>query len=375
MVAADDIEPGGVRLAVTSLLGADPGAVDWQLSDVEHHQVHSTTGWLARLTGVTATGEPWSLVVKATRLGTSEAGALWTSAADPAHRNYWKREYLAFATGLLGALPGRLRAPRCLLTTEPAPDHAWIWMQDVQGTSGRRWSHEHFAAAASDLGTTQGSYLAGTPLPRDEWLSSGWLRSWFADVSAAWRETSDDATLWRDERLAPLLPLWPKMADFASGADTLLAMLDAAPQTIIHGDFWPPNLFTVGDGRTVAVDWSSVGIGTVAHDLDQITLDPVWMQLREPAEIEVLERTVLAAYADGLRLAGADVADSDLRRWYAAAAALHFGLNAGLIARGLRAPEQVAAQEQRWQRPFAEIVARRAPVVARALDLGLGALG
>ena len=77
-------------------------------------RIHSVTGGLFR---VRADGE--TLVLKIVRRGVDEdPGGLWVSGADPSHRNYWKREWLAFDSGLLDRLPGRLRAPRSVLTEQ-----------------------------------------------------------------------------------------------------------------------------------------------------------------------------------------------------------------------------------------------------------------
>ena len=113
------------------------------------------------------------------------------SGADPSHRNYWKREWLAFDSGLLDALPGRLRAPRTLLTTQPSDDECWIWMADVVGRHGAALELDDYATIAYDLGTTQGAFAAGE-LPRHEWLSRRWLRSWMPEFS--WRRNIRSCT-------------------------------------------------------------------------------------------------------------------------------------------------------------------------------------
>ncbi|MEO6715416.1 MAG: hypothetical protein ABIM89_18600, partial [Mycobacteriales bacterium] len=126
MLTPADLDPVDVRRAVTALLDRDPGEVPWETADVEHHLAHSTTAWLTRLRGQASDGTAWSLIVKATVRGVATGDNLWTSSPDPTHRNYWKREYLAFDSGLLGSLPGRLRAPRCLLTTSPSDEQGYI---------------------------------------------------------------------------------------------------------------------------------------------------------------------------------------------------------------------------------------------------------
>jgi hypothetical protein len=138
---------------------------------------------------------------------------------------------------------------------------------------------------------------------------------------------------------------------------------------MVHLDFWPTNLIAGVDGRTVALDWSSVGLGGIGQDLDQITLDPLWMQVIPGGDPDALERAVLPAYAAGLRTGGLDVDDAGLRRWYAAAAALRYVPMLAVQADIAGDRQRVENLEQRWGRSFAAITADRARVVARALGL------
>jgi len=84
---------------------------------------------------------------------------------------------------------------------------------------------------------------------------------------------------------------------------------------------------------------------------------------------------VLPAYVDGLHEAGAEVTDEQVRWWYAAAGSVHYTWMLGGIAQAAQNPDTVAAQERRFGRPFADLVADRARVVEHALRLGESALG
>ncbi|HET6815628.1 MAG TPA: hypothetical protein VFH66_00170 [Mycobacteriales bacterium] len=334
-----------------------------------HLRIHSVTGGVYRVRG-----EGFSIVVKVVRHGADGTpDGLWLSAAEPTHRNYWKREWLAFDSGLLGRLPGRLRAPRRLLTTEVSADECWIWMEDARGRHGPSLGLADFAAIAFALGTTQGAYAAGaTALPSDEWLSRDWLQGW-VDACARMVESLDDETLWRDERLRALGRLRPRVRALWRERSRLLDITDSAPRTLVHWDFWPSNLYVDNDD-VIAIDWSQVGLGCVAQDLDQITLDTVWMQVRPEESLDELERRVLPSYAAGLREAGLDVEASQLRRWYAAAAAARYAWMGAGQARILADPAAVAAQERRFGREYDAVLAVKARVVEHAIQLGEWAL-
>jgi phosphotransferase family enzyme len=374
----DDAEPldAGVRRAAETMLGRSAGDVSFRAVDVDPHlRIHSVTGGVVRVEGA-ADGEPFSLVVKKTRHGTDpDPAAMWVSGEHETHRNYWKREWLAYTSGVLGRLPGRLRAPRLLHATEPAAGEAWLFLEHVVGRPGTAWGPQHYARGAHDLGTTQGAFAAGSMvLPDDGWLSRGWLDEWVGTASRWWPLVDDDAA-WRDDRLAPMSALRPRARDVWAGRDRLLEIVHSAPQTVVHLDLWPTNVMIDPDGRAVAIDWSSVGLGALAQDLDQLTLDPVWMQVLPGADLGLLERAVVPSYAWGVRSAGYDASDAEVRRWYAAAAGVRQTSVLGTQADLATDPARVDGLERRWKQPFEAIVADRARALTRSIELAEEALG
>jgi hypothetical protein len=336
-------------------------------------RIHAVTGGVYR---VRAAGE--SLVIKIVRDGAGLAdatGGLWLAGADVGHRNYWKREWLAFDNGLLDSLPGRLRAPRTMLTTERDNGECWIWMEDVHGRIGADLTLDDYAQIGRDLGTTQGAYAAGTAaMPDDAWLSRGWLRGW-VEASGRNVDSIEADSPWSDGRLEAFRPLRIRALEIWQRRNELLAAVDLVPQTVVHLDFWPMNVAAGDDGTTIAIDWSQIGIGAVAQDLDQMTLDPVWMQVRPDADPRQLERLVLDGYVAGLQEAGLHVSAETVWSWYAAAAAVKYLPLFEHQVHLAGDPVAVAAQEKRFGRSFAQIIASRARVIERAVELGELALG
>ena len=360
-----DLDPADLARAI----GRRVATYDVQAMD-PHLRIHSVTGGIYRVSG-----DGFSLVVKVVRHGADATpDGLWGAGADPGHRNYWKREWLAFDSGLLGSLPGRLRAPHCLLTTQHSEGECWVWMEDVQGRHGRSLALDDYGLIAEALGSTQGAYAAGDcQLPDDEWLSRSWLRGW-VEACSPLVETLDDDRRWTDDLLIALRELRPRIRALWRERERLLEISETAPPTLTHWDFWPSNLYVAESGECVAIDWSQVGIGALAQDLDQLTLDPVWQQLRAEQSIDQLEQLVLDGYARGLREAGIEVTAAELRRWYAAAAALRFAWMAGGQADLVAEPDRVRAQEQRYDRAFATILATRTRAIGHAVALGEWAL-
>lgn len=103
---------------LTVLVGrsSDDSAV--VLSDWDVHRLHG--GWevsssLYRYSGRALSRgvlADWLLVLKIVRPSPERD--------NPAHWNYWRREPLAYQSGLLAALPAGLKAPRCYAIVEQA---------------------------------------------------------------------------------------------------------------------------------------------------------------------------------------------------------------------------------------------------------------
>jgi len=336
-----------------------------------HLRIHSITGGVFRVR--TNVG---SCVLKVIRRSTDATpDGLWGGDDEVHGRNYWKREWLAFASGLLDNLPGLLRGPRTLLATEPVPDECRIWMEDVAGRTGKSLELDNYDRIAYAAGTTHGAYASGSvSLPDDDWLSRDWLRGWVG-VCKQFVEKAREGEGWDEPRVAQVRALRSRIVSLWDARDELLAIAESAPRTITHWDFWPSNLYVGESGDVVAIDWSQVGIGGVTHDLDQITLDTVWMQIRPDESLDVLEELILAAYVRGLRDGGLDVSAAQVRRWYAATASLRYAWLAGGQAAMAADPHAVVAQERRLGRPFDAILAAKARVCERALSLGEWALG
>ena len=331
-----------------------------------HLRIHSVTGGVYRVRV-----EEDSCVIKVVRHGEdTTADGLWQSGADVGHRNYWKREWLAFDSGLLDSLPGQLRAPRALLTTEYDDTTCWIWMEDIGGRTGSALGLQDLDAIGYALGTTQGAYASGrAELPDYPWLSRRWLHGW-VDTCAAFIARLHDDSRWTDPRLEPLLPLRERVDALWSRRRELLEIADEPPLAITHWDLWPANLHAGDGGDAVAIDWSQIGISGLTHDLDQMTLDTVWMLVRPDEALEVLEEGILTAYIAGLHESGYAAHRSDIQRWYAAAAALRYSWLAGAQPDVADDAERVTFQESRFGRTFAGIVATKARVVAHAVGLG-----
>jgi hypothetical protein len=100
-------------------------------------------------------GQPvwWSLILK-------EIGAPAEGGYED-NWNYWKRETIAYGSGLLEDLPGGLGAPRCFKVEELADGTMRLWLEDLSASNDTPWSVDRYALAARHLGQFNGAGLAG----------------------------------------------------------------------------------------------------------------------------------------------------------------------------------------------------------------------
>jgi hypothetical protein len=298
--------------------------------------------------------------------------AHWRSGEDPSHWYYWRREVLAYESGLLASLPGALRAPGCLLVADRDDGSVALWLEDLPGQPATAWSIERYGVGARHLGAMQGAFLGGAALPSHPWLSRGWLRAY-----AAQRDDDllllDDPASWRDPRVADVFPNPPVDATKAMRRDQprFLDALDRLPQTLCHLDLHPANLFADGEQRTVAIDWSFVGLGAIGEDAGNLVPDAVLDFHVPAARIDELDASVARGYERGLRDAGWDGPASAVRLGMSATIAAKYAWILPALLRAVREDRELLNRRPlddavRWWAPTVRFLLARADE-ARAL--------
>ncbi len=124
-VTAPEIGAGdlnGIVRAALDAPGATPGA--WTATPLTHRIINEVTGGLWRVAGAAQIGDSvraWSVILKIIGGVTSDPTSPFAPTAEPGHWNYWRREPLVYASGLLDTLPAGLRAPRFFGTAMRGP--------------------------------------------------------------------------------------------------------------------------------------------------------------------------------------------------------------------------------------------------------------
>lgn len=312
---------------------------------------------------------PWSVIRKCVR----------DTGGDASEIRYWKREPLAYASGLLEQLSA-VDIPRCVQQDDDASGIV-LWLEDVQGAEGP-WTIKRFETVARDLGRLGGVYAAGRPVPQERWLSRRWLAGWVEQAATAFEEFSTAvndpllARMYPPEVAATMVALWESRT-------RIYDALSAAPQVFGHLDAVPVNVI-VRDGRTTLIDWAFVGHAALGEELAPLVAGCTSFGDTSPGELPGVDAAAFPAYVDGLRDAGWD-GDVDMVRFgYCVAAALRFcvvptafyvrGINPdGSISDGIgiRDPDQRAFLETSFGVPFEELLERSAATFA-FLAAGLG---
>jgi len=285
---------------------------DHEALEREAHQVFGATATtIERLSHSSVTRGVWRVqtncataVAKVLPAPESQTG----DTATPSAMRYWLREALVYEAGLPGPYrDAGLRCPALLARIDRPDGDVAVWMEDVQGVPADRWTLDDFGRALGRLGQAQGAYVAGTPLPADNWLCRAFLRQFMAS-----RKRGDDALLasdeaWRHPAIARHFDagLRDELRQLRADRQRLLGYLAAVPSTFAHLDVWPDNLFDCG-ADLVLIDWGFAGVGSAGEDPGNLVPDSVF-DLRHPSSmLHDLDRTVFDAYLAGLRDAGWD---------------------------------------------------------------------
>ena len=250
---------------------------------------------------------PWELVLKVV----GDVDLIDTGYShEPTDWNYWKREALAFRSGLLDGWPGPLWPVRACAVDEVAADEVWIWLQacgDAQAKSV--WDLDQLASTAHDLGAFAAQWATAPPdRNRHPWLAHRWVDGWVATVRtlgadhAAGHDGCWTTALIRDA-VSASTPR--RVADLMATADLLQDRLASLPVTLAHHDAQWSNAFSaeesgLGPG-TVLIDWSYLGLAPVGTDLGVHLGLNLANGAVDPRRAEDHDRSATEAYLRGLR--------------------------------------------------------------------------
>ena len=350
---AEQIRPVSLPPAVgDAILHAEP---------LRHGQANAATGGIWRVRGPVGT----AILKVARRPVATDPPRAFPTSDVPTHWNYWRRESLAYETGLAATAyaDAGITAP-ALLGAGTRPDGGIeFWLADVGGTGGFGWPVPRLARFARELGVTQARW-AGR-VPDIGWLSRRWLAQYLAEAPN-WVGPVPDA-VWDHPNVAP----WPepvraRLRELWAGRDRILAVAEAAERTLCHLDVWPANLADDA-GRSILLDWAFTGAGAVGEDLANLIIDCFTDGLMDIARLPELAETAVDGYLAGLRAGGWAGSDDAVRTAiYASGAAKYSWFGPAMAVRAAR--DDLGRSSYRQDTSAAAAIRRLTPLVTLIAD-------
>lgn len=346
---------------------ADPRAdvPSWDRKPLSWLAIATTTAEIARYSGTSGDGRPWSAILKAIRR------------PEGATTEEWRREADVYASGFLDSLPPGISAPR-VYAIESADEAVSLWLEDVV-ESVPVWPLARYAVAARDLGRFNGAYLAGRAKPDAPALRNDWLAGWVAMLGERGAAALDDPEMTGNELIRRAVPraYFDRLRALNAQRARLLAALEHLPHTVSHLDAWRANLIARDSNAvtaTVAIDWSLLGLAPAGQEIAVFVNGArVWLSL-DGADADAIGELSFSAYLSGLRDAGWAGAERDVRFAYVASVPLWSGIAAPLWLRWFTLPARREWLERKFGMPLEDAAEPFGRFIGFALDLADEAL-
>lgn len=261
---------------------------------------------------------PWSLIEKLTE---------GPDRASPYLLDNGRREFEAYASGLLDDLAPGIRAPHAYGTLAEPGGRITLWLEEIHHEGSRPLDAQSILSAAGNLGGLGGRWF-GRELT-EPWFFTGWIERHgqsgaVAQGLATVRRGHPQVVARLGDRLALIEQL-------ILSQPRLRPVLESLPHTLCHHDAVGANVFTTG-GHTVLIDWESIGPGPVGADLASLVFSSVRRGDASVGVVASRAEDALHAYAEGLRAHGAGMEFEQVRRGYDAAVALRWKLAVDVVA-------------------------------------------
>ena len=297
---------------LTRLLGHAP--VDWSMETLTHNTRNAVTAGIWRVRA-----EFLSAILKVVSPGGSAISEEWSPSDETSHWNYWKREALAYESGLTSAYSeAGILGPRLLaLNHRPNGDVA-LWLEDAKSgdasVPGTRWSAEDYRRFARSLGLAQGRIVVTGMIPDHPWLTRRFLRDYVLSKRVNRGALYSDEA-WQHPLVRDNFPngLRRGLTRLHEEREWFFSLLERLPRTLCHLDVWPNNLFAREDETFTLVDWSFVGEGALGEDVGNLVPDSVFDLFVPAQDLPDLDRGVFAGYVSGLREAGWEGDEREVR--------------------------------------------------------------
>lgn len=253
------------------------------------------------------------------------------------HYYYWKREALAYQSGMLSQLPEGIRAPQCYDVEELTDGNVRVWLEDLPiDALHKDWTLTHICDIYYALGKFNGAYLAGATLPADWFLCRAWMRSWVEVCTAYALPVHEQKAIWDSHSGSN--ELWELYLYNRKRSSALLETLERLPRVLAHQDVHWDNIFMEnenGNDSLLAIDWQFASISGVGEELGRM-FGYALLKKKIPIDrVALYKEEIFSSYMQGLKAAGWE-GDSKLARYgFLAAASLRHIMVMDKMLRGM----------------------------------------
>ena len=295
------------------------------------------------------TTRPWSLILKIIR--PADEGD------EPTSLRYWKREALAFQTGLLDDLPGNIRAPRCYAVIERPEHEVWLWMEEVVDETKGAWSLEQYGLVAQHVGEFNGFFFENNSKVSHPWMIKNQLRAWLGKEPPIIPPEILSHPL--VNRLYPP-DIYEWMQNVWAEHIHWLDILERQPKTLSHLDVFRRNAFIRRDSQnhlqTVLIDWAFIGSAALGEEIAALVSGSINFLEFDSRQIQSLDQIVYDGYLEGLQSTGWRGNPRAVRFAYAVGSILKFGIGVSGIAFMVANDGQHSLLEQIFGHPVDQLV-------------------
>lgn len=324
--------------------------IDWKMEAL--YGGGSLNSEIHRFSGTARDGGeilPWSLILKIIRSPDGQD--------DQASLSYWKREALAYRSGLLDHLPGRICAPRCFGTVEQSDLEMWLWMEEIIDESSASWSLDHYGNVARQLGQFNAAGFGKQPQFAQPWLTKGVLRAWVGDTAPEIPPTillnPFVARVWPNDIYEWMLRVWAEH-------DAWIENIERQPQTFAHLDAFRRNMFSRRDQQnnlqTVMIDWAFAGSAAAGEEIAPLVAASLNFLEFDSAQAKNLDQVVFEGYLEGLRESGWHGDPRAVRTTYAVSSILRLCIGVSGVAFMVADESQHSLLEQIFGHPLEELL-------------------
>ena len=238
-----------------------------------------------------------------------------------------RREFDAYASGVLDGVAPGIGTPRIHGSLLDPGGGMTLWLEEIRHEGARPLDAETILTGARDLGGMGGLWVGrrlSEPWYFTEWINRHSQPEAIEQGLATLRRGDPRAAARLGDRLAAAEQLVLSQARYRG-------ILESLPQTLCHHDAVGANVFH-SDGRTVLIDWESIGTGPVGADLASLLFSSVRRGDALASVVVPIVDDALAAHATALRAEAPTIRFEEIRLGFDAAIALRWKLAADVVA-------------------------------------------